>query len=59
MENNWKVHGENVDYSSDYNYNHGEDTSRNQWIYDNDSVTQRYKNKYREKILIHAQISYS
>ena len=54
MENNWKAHGKNVDYSSDYNYNHGEDTSRNQWIYNNDSVTQRYKNKYREKILIHA-----
>lgn len=52
----WKAYEENVDYGSDYDYDHGEETPQNQWIYNNNSVTQRYKDEYRKKILIHAQI---
>lgn len=55
----WKAYGEHVDYGPDYDYDSGEDVPRNRWVYKNNSVTQRYKNEYRKKMIIQAQVSSS
>lgn len=50
----WKAYG--GDYSTT---DSDENAPRNRWVYKNNSVTQRYKNEYRKKMIIQAQVSSS